>query len=144
MKLKKSQPLLRGRRLQTTFNLPRLHSPPLCTSGFSPVCRTRYRQEFLYGFRFGERFEPYGGDFDGQARDRPQRCIEEPVESLTYSDLTEALSKLSREHHEVIEQLYWHGRTETEVAKSIGLSQRAVSKRKQRALKVLRAFLRTK
>jgi RNA polymerase sigma factor (sigma-70 family) len=103
--------------------------------------RTRYRQEFLFAFRFGERFEEHGIDFDEQANDRQQPYMEEPVEPLTYSDLSEALSKLSSEHHEVIEQLYWRGRTQTELAKSIGLSQRAISKRKQGALRALRIFL---
>jgi len=106
--------------------------------------RTRYRQEFLYGLRFASSFLEHSTDSDEHASDRPQHHIEEPVEPLRYGDLTEALSKLSREHHEVIEHLYWRGRTETEVAKSIGLSQRAVSKRKQGALKALRIFLRTK
>jgi DNA-directed RNA polymerase specialized sigma24 family protein len=103
--------------------------------------RTRYRQEFLYGFRFGGRFEERSTDSDDQVTDGPASHVEPTIEYVTYIDLINALSKLSKNNRDVIEQLYWCGRTEAEIAISLGISQVAVHKRKQVAFRIIRSLL---
>ena len=105
------------------------------------VVRTRYRQEFLYGARFGTAFVEDAGDADEQAAERVPDYVDLSAEPIRYGDLSEAIAKLSKVHRETIEQLFWGGQTEAELAKSLGLSQRGISKRKQAALRVLRSFL---
>jgi len=106
--------------------------------------RTRYRQEYLFGLRFSGRLagQDSNADEQNQLGETEPKSIEPAAEPVpAYDDLREALSKLSADHRTVLEQLFWFGKTETELAESIGISQRGVSKRKQAALKILKEHL---
>jgi len=52
-----------------------------------------------------------------------------------------ALSQLSERERFVIEQLFWDGWTEAEIAQELGISQQMVSKIKGKALRKLREML---
>jgi len=106
--------------------------------------RTRYRQEYLYGLRFAVSLAEHGTDSDEQFSEQRTTYVEPAVEPLTYPDLMEALAKLPKDNRDVIQQLFFCGRTEAEVAWSLSLSQRGVSKRKQAALRLLRKLLQEK
>jgi RNA polymerase sigma factor (sigma-70 family) len=107
--------------------------------------RTRYRQEFLYGLRFAVSIPDQVADSDDRPSNFSRSSYREPViEPLMFGDLAAALEKLSTDQRFVIEQLFWHERTQTELALSLGLSQRGVSKRMQSALRALRALLEEK
>jgi len=100
--------------------------------------RTSYRREWAYSLHFEARpmdFSPREGEFEeltGTPAD----------ESRTYAFLYDAMDELTPDQRFVVEQLFFFGRTETEVGEVFGISQRAVSKRKQRALDDLSASLR--
>ena len=51
-----------------------------------------------------------------------------------------ALAQVPREDDWLIRRLFWEGRSEAEVARDLGITQQAVSKRRARALRRLRAF----
>ncbi|MFA0746298.1 sigma-70 family RNA polymerase sigma factor [Fervidibacter sp.] len=53
-----------------------------------------------------------------------------------------ALERLSERERQVINRLYWDGRTEAEIAHELGISQQAVSKIKQKAIQKLRELLK--
>jgi len=53
-----------------------------------------------------------------------------------------ALERLSERERQVINRLYWDGRTESEIAHELGISQQAVSKIKQKAIQKLRELLK--
>jgi len=108
--------------------------------------RTRYRQEHLYGLRFSIYLIEHGAESHEQLTlERSSTPYAEPLtEPLTYGDLTGALAKLSRTQQFIIEQLFWFGKSESTLAKALGISQRAVSKRKQVALNALRKELQEK
>jgi RNA polymerase sigma factor (sigma-70 family) len=106
--------------------------------------RTRYRQEYLYGLRFAISLAEQNTDWDEQPTQRPRRYVEPAIEPVSYPDLTEALAKLSKDQRNVIEQLFWFGRTEAEVATSLGTTQVAVHKRKKGVLRILHDLLQEK
>lgn len=93
---------------------------------------SRYRQEWTYAVRYGL---AVGEAADVPAPDEPF-AITQDSERLkkTLTELTEADSSL-------IKQIYWEGRTETEFAGGLGISQQAVNKRKQKILDKLRKSL---
>lgn len=95
----------------------------------------RYRQEWKYAVRYGRSpsldGHPSGHD-DVEARlvaDQEEKRV-----MLLMTGLPEADRRL-------IESLYWDGRTETEVAGGLGISQQAVCKRKHKILNGLRNTL---
>jgi DNA-directed RNA polymerase specialized sigma subunit len=55
-----------------------------------------------------------------------------------FEALHQGLAKLAEQDRWLIERLFWEGQTEAEVAKEIGISQPAVSKRKCAILRELR------
>lgn len=55
--------------------------------------------------------------------------------------LADALAALSQPDRTIMRRLYWQDLTEQEIASALGISQQAVSKRKRRALHVLRQRL---
>jgi DNA-directed RNA polymerase specialized sigma24 family protein len=92
---------------------------------------TRYRQEWAYACRCISDSENDNGEcLQCAAACRRDHC-----------DLDAALASLSEAQRWLLEQLYWRDRTEAAVAARLGLSQRAVSKRKQVALRILREWL---
>jgi RNA polymerase sigma factor (sigma-70 family) len=94
--------------------------------------RTQYRQEWVYALRFLPQA-------DGPLPERPtDRSI--PSVELRES-LREALAKLSPADRWVAGQFFWHGATEAEVARHLGVSQPAINKRKARIIESLRRSL---
>ena len=90
---------------------------------------SRYRQEWTYALRYGL---SAGGDAGVTGAD-DRFAVEQDEEQLkqTLTDLSDADLSLIR-------HLFWEGRTETEIANGLGISQQAVSKRKRRILNELR------
>ena len=72
-------------------------------------------------------------------------CSDNHCGSVELADLSEsvrtALAALSPQDHWLIEQLFWDGHTEAEVARQLHISQPAVNKRKHTILKKLRGWL---
>jgi len=100
--------------------------------------RTCYRREWAYSLHFepcpmnlSSREQEFEGPRDGQT-----------AETDPYSFLYEAMDELAPEQRRLVEQLFFFGRTQAEVGKIFGLSQRAISKRKQHALNNLCTSLR--
>ncbi len=52
--------------------------------------------------------------------------------------LKQSLTSLPEADRHLLEHLFWEGRTETEIADGLGISQQAVSKRKRKILTALR------
>ena len=112
---------------------------------------TRYRQEWCYGTRF------QSGDTDiGDLGEEEQDSLEcnarhggrEAVDCCCESDplpehgmLEEALAALSALNRRLITLLYFDGRTECEIAVEFGVSQPAICKRKQVALRALHRWV---
>jgi RNA polymerase sigma factor (sigma-70 family) len=91
----------------------------------------RYRQEWAYGARF-----PCEGN-------KAALQTSEAATVLTRSDdaLCAALSRLGEADRSLLKQLFWEESTEADLAEEMGLSQQAVNKRKQAALRNLRRAL---
>jgi RNA polymerase sporulation-specific sigma factor len=99
---------------------------------------TRYRQEW----RFASRFELAAGNTDSEGRLNPSSSVMVPdSRQLNDGELHCALAALPDIDRSIIEQIFWHERTEAELAQTIGISQPAVNKRKRLALLKLRALL---
>ena len=92
---------------------------------------TRYRQEWGYARRVACNLGDGGEEVFERAA--PSR--------LDHLDLDEAVAGLSTTQRWLLDQIFWRERTESTVASVLGLSQRAVSKRKQAVLRVLRRRL---
>jgi RNA polymerase sigma factor (sigma-70 family) len=90
---------------------------------------TRYRQEWAYALHT----DPVA-DTNGCAdpSDDSDMAFQEQ------NRLQSLLALLSESDRRLIEQLFLEGRTETELARELGISQQAVSKRKQKLLSRLR------
>jgi len=87
---------------------------------------TRYRQEWRYSVRCGEEFQN-----EGMSRS--------PFRHLPAREsFVDAVARLAATDRWLIEQIFWHGKSEAEVSKHLGISQQAVSKRKKSALRALR------
>ncbi|MGO9809858.1 MAG: hypothetical protein ACLP53_03585 [Isosphaeraceae bacterium] len=89
---------------------------------------TRYRQECS----FGRRTRPGEAIPDRPAPERPG------LDADTLARLEAALGSLAELDRGLIHQLFWDGRCEDDLARERGVSQQAVSKRKQKILKELR------
>ena len=98
---------------------------------------TRYRQEWAYALRF---MQENGTGCDEAAAPHTSRlevCL--PDDSLQ-----RALLELPFADQRLIRQLFWGKRTEDGIAKTLRISQQAVSKRKRRILGRLRRVLNGK
>ncbi len=89
----------------------------------------RYRQEWTYALRYGLSSTEEPGVAGGEDR----FTIEQEEEQLKRS-----LTSLPEADRHLLEHLFWEGRTETEIADGLGISQQAVSKRKRKILTALR------
>ena len=89
---------------------------------------TRYRQECGYG----RRTRPGEAIPDRPAPERPG------PDADTLARLEAALGSLAELDRGLIRQLFWDGRCEDDLAREWGVSQQAVSKRKQKILQELR------
>jgi RNA polymerase sigma factor (sigma-70 family) len=90
---------------------------------------SRYRQEWTYALRYGlpSHEEP------GVAGAEERFSIEQEEE-----ELKRTLTSLPEADRDLLQDLFWDGLTETEVASGLGISQQAVSKRKRKILSELR------
>lgn len=92
---------------------------------------TRYRQEWTYA-RHCSPFAPETEDardgLEWSARADLYRLRDD--EQHEYEDLRDAIAHMNKQDQWLIEQLFWEERTEREVARNLGISQPAVSKRK--------------
>jgi RNA polymerase sigma factor (sigma-70 family) len=94
---------------------------------------TRYRQERLYAAHCLS---------EGSAEDMyPAAAREDRLPSVEACMLHGVLACLSDEDSVLIVRLYFQGHTEAEVARDLGISQQAVSKRKRAVLRRLRDLL---
>ena len=60
---------------------------------------------------------------------------------MEHLSLSEAMKRLSPREHEIISLRFFEGRTQMEVAESIGISQAQVSRLEKNALKTMRNYL---
>lgn len=101
---------------------------------------TCYRREWSFSSRFQapsmRREDNADTGFEASAFDAA--ADSEPAD---YLDLREALTALPEPRRQVIIRIFWDGRSEKEIAVQLGISQRAVSKRKIAGLKQLRTRL---
>jgi len=105
--------------------------------------RTRYRQEWFYALRFLSEISQDCSPTENVSAPEPSSrsdAIAEPDRSA-FLAIREAVADLPESQRGLIEHIFWHGRTETELALVLGIGQRAVNKRKQAALDSLRADL---
>ena len=93
----------------------------------------RYRREWVYARRCGLHLE--GDDRHDATADG--------LASVDASDSLRCyLQRLPEIQRRLIEGLYWEEKTEVELARVFSLSQSAISKRKRRALKQLRVWMK--
>jgi DNA-directed RNA polymerase specialized sigma24 family protein len=94
--------------------------------------RTRYRQEWAYGLRC---------DSGAAAEASQGRPGDSPPAARVDEMLRVLLARLKESDRRLIGQLYWDGLTESEVARALGISHQAVSKRKRAILPTLRRMI---
>ena len=99
---------------------------------------TRYRQEWTYARRHAS--DSASGESDETSRFAGAGVAPEPL-PFCHADLHSALASLPDIDRSIIEQIFLHERTETELARRIGISQPAVNKRKRLGLMKLRELL---
>ena len=97
----------------------------------------RYRKEWAFATRYVSNRAPKEDEDDGNF-DRGDGFLTPDVQSNPACDaLLEALAGIAAPRRWLIQQLFWEERTEAEIGREQGISQRAVSKRKQAALRSL-------
>ena len=79
---------------------------------------------------------------DEQFAEDTESVEEIAIRNIQYQQLHKALSLLSDDERDLIEQLFFEGRTERELAQSMGLYHNAVHVRKLAVLKKLKTFLK--
>lgn len=67
---------------------------------------------------------------------------EQVVEELLHEHLRRCISLLTEEEQKIIYALYYEQKTEREYAKTLGISQKGVNKRRHKALAHLRALIK--
>jgi RNA polymerase sigma factor (sigma-70 family) len=92
----------------------------------------RYRKEWNYALRYG--LSPSSENHLVGLDDVENRFAADQEEKKLKGLMTD----LAESDRRLIESLFWDGRTETEVAGRLGISQQAVSKRKRKILNKLR------
>jgi RNA polymerase sigma factor (sigma-70 family) len=90
---------------------------------------SRYRQEWTYAIRYGLS----AGDDSKVVVTEDRFALAQDEEQLKLE-----LTNLPAADRSLLEHLFWDGKTETEIARGLGISQQAVSKRKSRILDELR------
>lgn len=81
-------------------------------------------------------------DQEVQFQEKSVNLEELIIQHLEIQQLHRALSLLSEDERYLIEQIYFEGRTEREMAKELGVYHNAVHKKKQLILKKLKNFLK--
>jgi RNA polymerase sigma factor (sigma-70 family) len=98
----------------------------------------RYRQEWAYGRRCLRRET---AEEDESMDPRVAEPASGSDQDERYEELWEVVTWLEPRQRRLVIQLFSEGWTQSEIARELGLSQRAVSKRKQAALGALRECL---
>jgi RNA polymerase sigma factor (sigma-70 family) len=97
---------------------------------------TRFRQEWAYTVRHVSQTGDQTGDGEHGG------SIEDSLARPSGSELLWlALMHIPEGDRQLLEQIFWDRCTEADIAKEMGISHQAVSKRNQLALKRLRALL---
>jgi DNA-directed RNA polymerase specialized sigma24 family protein len=109
---------------------------------------TRYRQEWSYALRFISTDEcaictslsngAFDSDGSADSGGTPSWCPPVNIACPIAEDLDAALTALSKAERDLIQALFLHECSEAEIGRALGISQRAVSKRKHAILKLLR------
>src|SRR5262249_23481505 len=99
-----------------------------------------YRREWSYGLRFvPEPWSDLNADNDENLNGDVSLVETEVTRPAPdHESLHEALARLPATERCVIEELFLAGRTEGELARLLGSTQRTISRRKQAALRALR------
>jgi DNA-directed RNA polymerase specialized sigma24 family protein len=103
---------------------------------------TRYRQEWRYALHVVS--EDAQGDTPMGSESFPAQAgkLQVRVEaSSAYGALRDAVASLPKSSRSLIEQLFWHERTEQDVAEVLRIGRRAVNKRKHAVLMCLQRVL---
>jgi DNA-directed RNA polymerase specialized sigma24 family protein len=95
---------------------------------------TRYRQEWAYAVRVG---------FEVPAAEEAGPPAATPDAPQVGDALQGPLTRLAEPDRWLIERLFWHGKTESDVASELGISQPAVNRRKRAIIHDLRRALGT-
>jgi len=103
---------------------------------------TRYRQEWAFARRCIR--EPAEEDNRNTAGKSQSWLAPISHDNTVCDTLLEALAGIGAPSSWLIEQLFWDERTQAEIGREQGLSQRAISKRKQAVLRTLRQRLNNK
>lgn len=108
--------------------------------------RDFHRREWAYfAFRCGHLTKVSDEGEAGEGGESAEVCEEVATEGLEQEWrrylIFWALERLSERERQVINRLYWDGRTEAEIAHELGISQQAVSKIKRKAIQKLRELL---
>lgn len=99
----------------------------------------RYQRQVAYQREMSlERFQEEGVNAEYQALRFKQGIEDELILAEDIRRLYEALNELEVEGRLLIDELFFRGVTEGELAKRLGLTQQAVSKRKKKLLSQLR------
>ena len=107
--------------------------------------RTAYRREWTYYLHNHAAPAASLPDDDDPAQTSarvPAPELRVAEDHPAWIELLEALEQLPPDHRNFIEEMFIHGRTETELAAVLHVSQRAASKRKQKYIAELRQILR--
>ena len=103
----------------------------------------RYRKEWKYGRRcvlsFSEELFSERKTLSPTAPAKAEVLAPWSERNGVDEEVREAVGCLPQSSVSLLEGLFWEGRTETEIANSLGVSQCLVSRRKRAALKLLRA-----
>jgi DNA-directed RNA polymerase specialized sigma subunit len=91
---------------------------------------TRYRQEWAYALRLGFEIPDTGDASSSAATSTALPRVDDALQG--------PLSQLAEPERWLIERLFWHGKTESDVAAELGISQPAVNKRKRAIIHNLR------
>ena len=93
---------------------------------------TRYRQEWAYALRSAHECDPEGSD---------SRLWDSSVSAVFDGCPGHALAGLSKPDVWLVGQLFLRGRTETDIATQIGITQQAVNKRKRTIVMQLKRYI---
>ncbi len=101
---------------------------------------TSYRREWSYALRFVPDLRSGSVADDDQCETKDGNVLEARAEmpAPRHEMLHEALGSLPATERCVIEELFWAGRTEEELGRMLGATQRTISRRKRAALRSLR------
>jgi hypothetical protein len=93
---------------------------------------TRYRQEWTYAGRLAQEYDPESCD---------SRRLDSSASAVFDAWSRHALTRLTKSDLWLVEQLFLKDRTEADIARQLGITQQAVSKRKRASVMQLRRYV---